>query len=160
MQQSRPHDSRLRTGITALGVVFGDIGTSPLYAVRECFNAEHGVAFSAANTLGVCSLIVWALLLIVTLKYIFYVLRADDKGEGGVLALLNLARGAVHAANKSSAFVVTGGLLGAALLYSDGMITPAISVLSAVEGLGTLSDGLAPAIVPATVVILLSLFLL
>jgi len=160
MQQSRPHDSSLRTGITALGVVFGDIGTSPLYAMRECFHPNHGLTVSWASTLGVCSLIVWALILIVTLKYVAYVLRADDKGEGGVLALLNLARAAVQAAGKSTTFVVTAGLLGAALLYSDGMITPAISVLSAVEGLGTLSDGLAPAVVPATVLILLSLFLL
>ncbi|HEU5077273.1 MAG TPA: KUP/HAK/KT family potassium transporter, partial [Polyangiaceae bacterium] len=159
MQQSS-HDSRLRTGIAALGVVFGDIGTSPLYAVRECFNPKHGVTVSWASTLGVCSLIVWALILIVTLKYIAYVLRADDKGEGGVLALLNLSRVAVQAAGKSTRFVVTAGLLGAALLFSDGMITPAISVLSAVEGLGTLSDGLAPAVVPLTVVILLSLFLI
>lgn len=152
------HDSRLRTGVTALGVVFGDIGTSPLYAVRECFNPRYGLAVSWANTLGICSLIVWALILVVTLKYIAYVLRADDKGEGGVLALLNLARGAVQSVGKSTAFVVSAGLLGAALLYSDGMITPAISVLSAVEGLGTLSEGLTPAVVPATVVILLTLF--
>lgn len=152
------HDSRLRTGITALGVVFGDIGTSPLYAVRECFHPRYGLAVSWADTLGICSLIVWALILVVTLKYIAYVLRADDKGEGGVLALLNLARGAAQSVGKSTAFVVSAGLLGAALLYSDGMITPAISVLSAVEGLGTLSDGLTPAVVPATVVILLTLF--
>ncbi|HEY6726775.1 MAG TPA: potassium transporter Kup [Polyangiaceae bacterium] len=158
MQQSS-HDSRLRTGITALGVVFGDIGTSPLYAVRECFNPSLGVPVTRESTFGVCSLIVWALILIVTLKYIAYILRADDKGEGGVLALLNLARVAVQAAGKSSGFVVTAGLLGAALLFSDGMVTPAISVLSAVEGLGTLSDGLSPAVVPLTVVIVLSLFL-
>src|SRR5262245_26144635 len=123
MQQSRTHDSGLRTGITALGVVFGDIGTSPLYAMRECFHPNHGLTVSWASTLGVCSLIVWALILIVTLKYVAYVLRADDKGEGGVLALLNLARAAVQSAGKSTTFVVTAGLLGAALLYSDGMIT-------------------------------------
>lgn len=159
MQQSS-HDSRLRTGITALGVVFGDIGTSPLYAVRECFNPKHGLTVSWESTLGICSLIVWALILIVTLKYIGYVLRADDKGEGGVLALLNLARAAVQTAGKSTKFVVIAGLLGAALLFSDGMITPAISVLSAVEGLETISDGLTPAVIPLTVLIVLSLFVL
>ena len=139
--------------ITALGVVYGDIGTSPLYALRECFRPHHGLPASPAAVLGVLSLLVWALVLIVSVKYIAFVMRADNRGEGGILALLALtpprARGPA---------VVALGLLGAALLYGDGVITPAISVLAAVEGLEVAAPALAPWVVPVAVGLLLLLF--
>ena len=117
----------------ALGVVYGDIGTSPLYALRECFHGEHGVAATHDNVLGVLSLIFWSLTLIISIKYILFVMRADNNGEGGILALLALVAQSPGARRKSRASLIALGLFGAALLYGDGMITPAISVLSAVE---------------------------
>lgn len=122
--------------LAALGVVFGDIGTSPLYAIRECFHGPHEVAVSTANILGVLSLIFWALVLIISIKYMAFILRADNRGEGGILALSALLTPVRAAAEKRRGLVITLGLFGASLLYADGMITPAISVLSAVEGLG------------------------
>ncbi|MCX5789289.1 MAG: potassium transporter Kup [Elusimicrobia bacterium] len=143
--------------LTALGVVYGDIGTSPLYAVRECFNGAHGVPVNAANVLGVLSLIVWTLIILVTLKYHLYVLQADNHGEGGILAMMALARGSGIRPNVQKV-VLTLGLFGAALLYGDGMITPAISVLSAVEGLEVATPIFTPYVVPITVAILILLF--
>ncbi|HEY7142374.1 MAG TPA: potassium transporter Kup [Methylomirabilota bacterium] len=141
--------------VTALGVVFGDIGTSPLYALRECLRPGHGLPLTPATVLGVLSLLVWALALIVSVKYILFVMRADNSGEGGILALLALipprARGPA---------VVALGLFGAALLYGDGVITPAISVLAAVEGLEVAAPGLAPWVVPIAAALLLLLFTL
>ena len=119
----------------AIGVVYGDIGTSPLYALRECFHGVHGVAATHDNVLGVLSLIFWSLTLIISIKYILFVMRADNNGEGGILALLALVAQSPDARRKSRAMLVALGLFGAALLYGDGMITPAISVLGAVEGL-------------------------
>jgi KUP system potassium uptake protein len=141
--------------LAALGVVFGDIGTSPLYALRECFAGVHAIPVTSANVLGVLSLITWSLLITVTVKYLLFVMRADNGGEGGILALVALVRrsGEAHRA------AVAIGLFGAALLYGDGMITPAISVLSAVEGLGIATHALEPFIVPITVAILIVLFL-
>ena len=126
----------LATSLLALGVVYGDIGTSPLYAMRECFYGAHVVALSRANIFGVLSLIFWSLIIVVTLKYLVYVMRFDNRGEGGILALMGLV-----SMEKSRVKMVRGaliilGVFGAALLYGDGVITPAISVLSAVEGLG------------------------
>lgn len=120
----------------ALGVVFGDIGTSPLYAVKECFSPEsvHSVPANPENVLGITSLILWSLLILVCLKYLFFVLRANNRGEGGVLSMLALATQNEPAGRKRSAIILLG-IFGAALLFGDGMITPAISVLSAVEGL-------------------------
>jgi KUP system potassium uptake protein len=143
--------------LTALGVVYGDIGTSPLYALRECFHGAHAIPPTQANVLGVLSLVVWALIIVVTLKYHVYVLRADNHGEGGILALMALARsdGSRH---RREWVIVALGLFGAALLYGDGMITPAISVLSAVEGLEVATPELAPFVVPLTVAILVALF--
>src|ERR1700704_1309199 len=116
--------------LTALGVVYGDIGTSPLYAFRACFSSELGLPRTPANVYGVLSLIVWSLILIVTVKYVLVIMRLDNRGEGGILALLALML------QKQRRGVLIGlGLFGAALLYGDGIITPAISVLSAVEGL-------------------------
>src|SRR5262245_57554759 len=132
---SIPSTDRARLGplaLAALGVVYGDIGTSPLYAIRECFLGEHGVALTRANVLGVLSLVFWSLIVVVTLKYHVYVLRADNRGEGGILALMALVR---PLARRLQGPLVVLGLFGAALLYGDGAITPAISVLSAVEGL-------------------------
>lgn len=135
--QAKDSDRRYLAGLVigALGVVFGDIGTSPLYALRECFHGEHAVAVTRANILGVLSLIFWSLLIIVSIKYLTFVMRADNKGEGGILALLSLALGERAATRRRAHWLTAIGLFGAALLYGDGMITPAISVLSAVEGL-------------------------
>src|SRR4030095_13604435 len=121
----------LRTlAIASLGVVFGDIGTSPLYAVRECLNRAHGVATSAANVYGIVSLLFWALTLVISLKYVAYVLRADNAGEGGMLALTALATSSTGMRPWAYKVALMVGLFGAALLFGDGIITPAISVLS------------------------------
>ena len=137
--------------LTALGVVYGDIGTSPLYAFREAFNPEYGLMATADAVYGVLSMIVWSLVLVVSVKYIALVMRADNRGEGGILALLALLP-------RDRAVLVMLALFGAALLYGDGVITPAISVLSAVEGLEVLAPALAHWVVPVTVVLLLVLF--
>jgi len=144
-------------GVAALGVVYGDIGTSPLYAMRECFNSEHGILVTPANVMGVLSLIFWALTLIVSLKYVAYVLRADNNGEGGILALMALASAALHG-KRVYPVLITLGVFGAALLYGDGVITPAISVLSAVEGLEIAAPGLQHLVIPVTIAILIGLF--
>src|SRR5262245_54109690 len=138
----------------ALGVVYGDIGTSPLYAVKECFGGEYGPAPTQQNVLGVLSLVFWALFLVIVVKYLTFMMRADNRGEGGILALIALLRPSGRAS-----VLVTLGLFGAALLYGDGIITPAISVLSAVEGLEIATPALAPWVVPLTVGILAGLFL-
>src|SRR5690242_4094518 len=143
--------------LAALGIVYGDIGTSPLYAFKQA--AQAGGTLSPETVMGIVSLIVWALILIVTLKYAILILRADNHGEGGIVALLALldARDAPRGSARASLLVV--GLIGAALLYGDGVITPAISVLSAVEGLKIDAPALAPVVVPVTIVILIGLFL-
>jgi KUP system potassium uptake protein len=148
--------------IPALGVVYGDIGTSPLYAMKECFNGDHHVEPSSANVLGILSLIVWTLTSVVAVKYLAFILRADNRGEGGILALLALVPRKLAGGGASRGgpgFLVLLVLFGAALLYGDGVITPAISVLSAVEGLGIATKALEPAVIPITVVTLLALFL-
>ena len=142
----------------ALGIVFGDIGTSPLYALRECFSHEHGVPVTPDNILGVLSLIVWALILSICIKYMFVVMRADNRGEGGILSLMALAQKTLEKDSWYFNVTVILGVSGAALLYGDGIITPAISVLSAVEGLGIIAPGLNHMIVPATCLILSFLF--
>ena len=147
----------------ALGVVYGDIGTSPLYAMRECFGGHHPLPVTPANVLGVLSLFIWSLILIVSVKYLVFVMRADNKGEGGILALMSLAfpeRRALGIGLSRTGRVMVGlGLFGAALLYGDGMITPAMSVLGAVEGLNVLTPKLGTWVVPITVAILAGLFL-
>jgi KUP system potassium uptake protein len=144
----------------ALGVVYGDIGTSPLYALRECFHGPHAVALSPSSVLGVLSLILWSLVIVVTLKYLAYVMRADNEGEGGILALMALALGPRPVASAKRRAVLWTGIIGAALLYGDAIITPAISVLSAVEGVRVEAPALEPLIVPVTVAILIGLFFL
>src|SRR5919107_5884908 len=128
--------------LTALGVVYGDIGTSPLYALRECFKAEYGIHPTPGNIIGVLSLILWTLILVVSIKYIVFIMRADNRGEGGILALLALILQREHRAeDERRRFVLIAlGLFGASLLYGEGIITPAISVLSAVEGLNVLAE--------------------
>jgi KUP system potassium uptake protein len=142
--------------VSALGVVFGDIGTSPLYALRECFAGTHAIPVSSENVLGVLSLIVWSLIVTVSVKYVLFVMRADNGGEGGILALVALVRG--KGGERRHRWLIAIGLFGAALLYGDGMITPAISVLSAVEGLSVATHVVEPFIVPITVGILIALF--
>jgi KUP system potassium uptake protein len=151
--------------LTAIGVVYGDIGTSPLYTIRECFFGEHGVAPTEENILGVLSLVIYALFVIVSVKYIAIVMRADNQGEGGILALTALLPARNNGSSDrgiegllSRPMLVLLGIFGAALLYGDGMITPAISVLSAVEGLRVATPVFAPYIVPISVMILILLF--
>lgn len=143
--------------LAALGVVYGDIGTSPLYALRECFHPTHGVPVTPHNVYGVLSLVVWSLTLIVSIKYLVYVLRADNKGEGGTLALMALASSAVKSPRTRTVLALLG-VFGAALIYGDAVITPAISVLSAVEGIELAAPELHAFILPITIVILIGLF--
>ncbi len=145
-------------GLTALGVVYGDIGTSPLYALRACFFGDTPLAVTHENVLGVLSLIFWALLVVISVKYLLFVMRADNRGEGGILALLALLDPCRRRTGWSCAIVVILGIFGAALLYGDGMITPAISVLSAVEGLAVATPALQPTVIPLTIVVLIALF--
>ncbi|MEZ6097823.1 MAG: potassium transporter Kup [Pirellulaceae bacterium] len=159
--KSVPEDNRslwLIT-LTALGVVYGDIGTSPLYALRECFRGALSVPLTEANVLGVLSLILWALVLVISVKYLLLVMRADNHGEGGILALMVLAAGRRRNVQRQTALVVLG-LFGAGLLYGDGAITPAISVLSAIEGLHVATPAFDHLVIPITVAILCGLFLI
>ncbi|HWN89840.1 MAG TPA: KUP/HAK/KT family potassium transporter [Verrucomicrobiae bacterium] len=150
----RPSPGRLAIlSLTALGVVYGDIGTSPLYAFRACFSPDVGLPRDPATVYGVLSLIIWSLILVVTVKYVVVIMRLDNRGEGGILALLALVL-----QKQRRGPIVALGLFGAALLYGDGIITPAISVLSAVEGLEIAVPELSHLVVPATLVILLLLF--
>ncbi len=148
--------------VGALGIVYGDIGTSPLYAIKECFAGDHGLLPTPENVLGILSLVVWALILVVVVKYLSLVMRADNHGEGGILALFALVhpRGDVAKGRKGTMALLMLGLFGAALLYGDGMITPAISVLSAVEGLEVATHTFSPYVVPTTVFILIVLFIM
>jgi KUP system potassium uptake protein len=143
----------------ALGVVFGDIGTSPLYALKECVHPEHGVAPDPANILGLLSLIFWALTLVVSIKYVLFIMRADNDGEGGILALLALVPNRLRSGGRWGVGALAAVVLfGAALLYGDGIITPAISVLSAAEGLEVAAPGFKRWVVPITLAVLLGLF--
>lgn len=143
--------------LAAIGVVYGDIGTSPLYTIRECFT-QTGMAVSPANVMGVLSLIFWALIIVVTVKYVVFVMRADNQGEGGVLALMALAMRGLRPGRRTTAAVLAAGVLGAALFYGDCVITPAISVLSAVEGLTVAAPWFEPYVIPLALVILTGLF--
>jgi KUP system potassium uptake protein len=141
----------------ALGVVYGDIGTSPLYALRESFGEAHDIAATEANVLGLLSLITWSLIMVITIKYLVFVLRADNEGEGGILALTSLATPKGNPTQRRWALILIG-LFGTALLYGDGIITPAISVLSAVEGLEVAEPGIGDLVIPISVVILIGVF--
>jgi len=152
-QKKKSLKNELSLAIAALGVVFGDIGTSPLYALKESFSHEHGIHLDQGGIYGILSLIFWALIIVITIKYVFFILKADNKGEGGILALTSLVT-----KNERKSKLLLFGLFGTALLYGDGMITPAISVLSAVEGLALITPFFNPYIIPITVAILVALF--
>jgi KUP system potassium uptake protein len=157
--EPHPRQSLAALGLSALGVVFGDIATSPLYAMRACFGEEYGVPPTPQNVLGILSLITWSLVVVISIKYVALIMRADNNGEGGVLALMALTRRVGRPAGKVRKALATVGLLGAALLYGDGVLTPAISVLSAVEGIGVATPALKDLAVPLTAAILVALFL-
>ena len=159
---SKPHGGRrlLTLSLAALGVVYGDIGTSPLYAMRECFHGPHAIEPTPENVLGVLSLVFWSLLLVISVKYLVFVMRADNRGEGGILALTSLATRLQQPARGRQWALVALGLFGAALLYGDGIITPAISVLSAVEGLEIATPVFGRYVTLITITILAGLFLI
>ena len=144
--------------IAALGIVYGDIGTSPLYTMKTIFSAEYGLALTPSNLFGVISLIVWGLTIVVTLKYVTLILRADNHGEGGIMALLSLALSSVTRTSRGYGLLTVIGLFGAALFFGDGVITPAISVLSAIEGLDIATPAFHPYVVPLTVAVLIALY--
>ncbi len=146
--------------LTALGIVYGDIGTSPLYAFKEAFNGPHGLPLNPVNVLAVLSMMFWALTLIVTIKYVIVVLRFDNGGEGGILALLARAERMTRAKPKLASTVAVLGIIGASLFYGDAVITPAISVLSAVEGLSVATPALEHLVIPVTIGILIALFMI
>ncbi len=142
----------------ALGVVFGDVGTSPLYTMRVVFSGEHGLPLNVANVYGLLSIVFWALIIIVTLKYVTLIMRADNRGEGGILALTALVSRGVEQRSRTRWWLVGFGIFGAAMFYGDGMITPAITVLGAVEGLEIMTPALHAYVVPVSVAILVGLF--
>jgi KUP system potassium uptake protein len=162
IDERQPHSrqSTAALALLALGVVYGDIGTSPLYAVKETFNPSHGIPFSADSVLGGLSAIFWTLMVVVSLKYVLLVLRADNRGEGGIVALLALATVAVRTRPRLHAVLLAVGVSGAALFYGDAVLTPAISVLSAVEGLEVGTAAFKPFVVPIAAGILVALFLI
>ena len=156
---SASHDSKLAAiTIAAIGVVYGDIGTSPLYAMRECFSGSYFVSPIHDNVLGILSLIFWSLIIVISIKYIIFVMRADNRGEGGILALMALVLHHFRGTDRQRQRLIMMGLFGATLFYGDGVITPAISVLSAVEGLHLATPVLTPYVIPITVLILVGLF--
>ena len=146
--------------LAALGIVFGDIGTSPLYAIRECFHGEYALAVTRDHVLGILSLMFWSLMIIVSIKYVAYMLLADNRGEGGVLALTALVKSLTSSPTRRRLILIGLGVFAACLLYGDGMITPAISVLSAVEGLRVIQPELQQYVIPLTLLILAALFML
>ena len=154
------HASTAALVLAAVGIVFGDIGTSPLYALKECFSPEHGIPYSHGAVLGILSMIFWALLVVVTLKYVAFVLRADNNGEGGVLSLMALALRSARSDKRHYIVLLMLGALGACMLLGESVITPAISVLSAVEGLEVIHPDLKRFVIPITLVIVVALFMI
>jgi len=146
MSQSDPQHRSSRAALTlaALGVVYGDIGTSPLYALKEAFAGTHPVPYSPDNVIGILSLILWALIVVVAVKYVTFIMRADNRGEGGIMALIALALADAKGNPRQERWIMMIGILGAAMFFGDGMVTPAISVLSAVEGLEVATPALKP----------------
>ncbi len=158
---SASHDPRLLPlTLAAIGVVYGDIGTSPLYAMRECFSGDHAFTPTPDNVLGILSLIFWALTVVISIKYVTFVMRADNRGEGGILALLALTTHNFKGTAQQRGWLIGLGIFGASLFYGDGVITPAISVLSAVEGLHVATPSLDRYVIPIALIILLALFLI
>ena len=152
------HDRLSVLVLAAIGVVFGDIGTSPLYALKECFSPEHGIPFTNAAVFGIISMIFWALIMVVTVKYVIFVLRADNNGEGGVLSLMALALRSARDKPQYYLFILMLGALGACMLLGESVITPAISVLSAVEGLEVIQPDMKHFVIPCTIIIIIALF--
>lgn len=146
------------TAVAAIGVVFGDIGTSPLYTMKESFSGSHGMPISETNVLGILSLATWALILVVSIKYVIFIMRANNRGEGGIMAMMALALQSVGENRNLRRLIVTLAIFGAALFYGDGVITPAMSILGAVEGMKVIAPEFERYIVPATIVIVLGLF--
>ena len=146
--------------VAAVGVVYGDIGTSPLYTLKEVFTGGYGVQVNHDGVFGILALILWSLIWVVSIKYVLFILRADNEGEGGIMALTALARRAAAPYPKLRSVLVILGLIGASLFYGDSMITPAISVLSAVEGLELAFAGLDRWVVPLALIVLIALFLI
>lgn len=138
MQHKKENKHQMALTLGALGVVFGDIGTSPLYAMKACFSGHHAIALNPDNILGVVSLIIWSLLIVICLKYVTFVMTADNEGEGGIFALYELV--SPKSKRRSASVMLFAAMIGGALLYGDGVITPAISVLSAIEGLDIATD--------------------
>jgi len=162
-QTQQPEQARQGTlglAVAAIGVVYGDIGTSPLYTLKEVFAGHHPLPVDAINVMGILSLIFWSLIIVVSLKYVVFIMRADNNGEGGIMALLALVQRAVPSGTRKSWLLLALGIFGASLFYGDGMITPAISVLSAVEGLNVATPALAPLVVPISLIVLALLFLI
>lgn len=157
-EQSQSNRYKFLLALSALGVVYGDIGTSPLYALKEAFHHGHNIGLSQNNVFGILSLIFWSLIIVISIKYLRYVLKADNKGEGGILALTALVTPRADKHVRKRRNLIRLGLFGTALLYGDGMITPSISVLSAVEGLELITPVFSPYIIPITVAILIGLF--
>ena len=158
MKNNSKRESVAALTLGALGVVYGDIGTSPLYTMKEIFNPDNGIPLDAAHLIGAVSVIFWGLMMVVTLKYVLLILRADNRGEGGIMALTALS---AHAAGKTAhkrTILLLLGVFGAALFYGDSVITPAISVLSAVEGLEVVTPVLKPYVLPVSVAVLIGLF--
>jgi KUP system potassium uptake protein len=160
MQDSQQRQAMSALTLAALGIVFGDIGTSPLYALKECFHATHGIALTHNNVLGVLSLIFWSLMIVVSIKYVAIIMHADNNGEGGIMALLALSLRNRRLGSKTRATLIAIGLFGAALFFGDGIITPAVSVLSAVEGLEIATPVFTPFVIPITIAVLIGLFLI
>ena len=160
MQEAQDKKRLATLTLAALGIVYGDIGTSPLYAIKEVFGStHHPVPITPENVLGILSLFFWSLIIVVTLKYVSFIMRANNKGEGGIIALMTLALQKGVPGTWQQKLLVTLGLFGAALFYGDGVITPAISVLSAVEGLEIITPAFKPYVVPITLIILVGLFI-
>ncbi|MFA7239807.1 MAG: potassium transporter Kup [Sulfuricellaceae bacterium] len=158
-QTPEAHHSSIQVlALAALGVVYGDIGTSPLYTMKEVFAGNHPIPLSPDNVLGILSLILWSLIAIVSIKYVVFIMRADNRGEGGIMSLIALALHDAKGNPMKEKMIVLVGLLGAAMFYGDGMVTPAISVLSAVEGLEVATPRLKPFVIPLTLLVLFGLF--
>ena len=154
--QSKSQQAAL--ALAALGVVYGDIGTSPLYTMKEVFSGNHPIPLTPENVLGILSLILWSLIIVVSIKYVVFIMRADNRGEGGIMALIALALHDAKGKPKRERAIMLAGLLGAGMFYGDGMVTPAISVLSALEGLDVATPAFKPFIIPITLCVLFVLF--
>ena len=155
---TRTPSQQAALALAALGVVFGDIGTSPLYTMKEVFAGVHPIPLTPANVLGILSLILWVLIVIVSIKYVVFIMRADNRGEGGIMAMIALALHSARGNPRREKAILMAGLLGAGMFYGDGMITPAISVLSALEGMEVATPLLTPYVLPVTLVVLFVLF--